>query len=144
MMNQVFRDALYGITRRKATVSEKLMCGGMAGLVGQWVTYPLDTIRRRMQVSAVMETQDSSSETARLHARGSGQQSSARPSSSALRPSMTATLSHLVRTEGFLALFKGFSVNWVKGPISSGIRFTMVELVDTLLSPPPAPARVGR
>ena len=116
MMNQMFRDALSNVTQREATVGEKLLCGGMAGLVGQWVTYPLDTIRRRMQVSSVIVTQDvpQGSTTHRI-------------------PSITATVRHLIRTEGVLALFKGFSINWIKGPVASGIRFTMVEVVDNLL-----------
>lgn len=35
------------------TVSEKLTCGATAGATAQTITYPLDVIRRRMQMSAV-------------------------------------------------------------------------------------------
>lgn len=128
MTNQMFRDALFHITQREATVSEKLLCGGMAGLVGQWVTYPLDTVRRRMQVSSVVATQD--------HNLPFVQQKNMKTSNcqtSNRLPSISSTVRYLIRTEGPLAFFKGFSMNWIKGPVASGIRFTMVEAIDGLL-----------
>jgi hypothetical protein len=35
---------------RPLALPERLLCGVSAGLIGQFVTYPLDTCRRRMQV----------------------------------------------------------------------------------------------
>lgn len=119
MTNQIFRDTLFNFTQTEATVVEKLACGGLAGLVGQWVTYPLDTIRRRMQVHI---------NGVDAFANGIISHSSKIPRS----PSIVATASHLVATEGFMGMFKGFSINWIKGPVSSGIRFTMVDAVDSL------------
>ena len=115
MMNEVLRETaarLRGGQQSTAPVMEKLICGGAAGLVGQWVTYPLDTVRRRMQVA---------------------------PKTSPRSRSIAATVRHLVATEGPMALFKGFAINWVKGPVASGIRFTVVETVDTMLRARSAP-----
>lgn len=35
----------------KKYVTVKLACGSVAGLLGQTLTYPLDVVRRQMQVS---------------------------------------------------------------------------------------------
>lgn len=37
--------------KHKKDIIVKLACGSVAGLIGQTMTYPLDVIRRQMQVS---------------------------------------------------------------------------------------------
>jgi solute carrier family 25 protein 42 len=75
--------------------SETFVCGAVAGLIGQSLTYPLDIIRRRMQVHP-------------LHYRD-----------------MRGTFKTILKNEGVVGgLFKGLSMNWIKGPISVGISFT--------------------
>uniref|UniRef100_A0A1B6DIH9 Solute carrier family 25 member 42 n=1 Tax=Clastoptera arizonana TaxID=38151 RepID=A0A1B6DIH9_9HEMI len=86
-----------------------LLCGGIAGMVGQSTSYPLDIIRRRMQTSAVKGTDE--------HYK-----------------TITSTVISIYREEGFrVGFFKGLSMNWIKGPIAVGISFATYDFTrDTL------------
>ena len=87
----------------------RLLYGAVAGLVGQTASYPLDIVRRRMQ-------------TAGLEACSSPQ------------VSMLQTLLYVVRHEGgVMGLYKGLSMNWIKGPISVTISFNVYELTKSYL-----------
>lgn len=83
------------------SVTTRLACGAAAGTVGQTVAYPLDVIRRRMQMvgwnnAASVITGDGSSKAA-LEYKG-----------------MIDTFRKTVRNEGFRALYKGLVPNSVK------------------------------
>ncbi|KAF2977274.1 hypothetical protein EK904_009155, partial [Melospiza melodia maxima] len=86
---------------------ERLLFGACAGLIGQSASYPLDVVRRRMQTAGVL----------------------GHTYSSILR-----TMQDIVREEGLVrGLYKGLSMNWVKGPIAVGISFTTFDLTQILL-----------
>ncbi|SPQ99867.1 unnamed protein product (mitochondrion) [Plasmodiophora brassicae] len=103
--------------RAKLSHTERMACGGCAGLLAQSASYPLEVIRRRMQVDATFARPDGSSKAA---------------------PSSTAGIVSLARriyeTEGFIGgLYKGLSLNWIKGPIAVGISFTCYDAVQAHL-----------
>eukprot|EP00731_Ephydatia_muelleri_P017801 Em0010g899a len=81
----------------------RLVFGAIAGLFGQTVTYPMDIVRRRMQTEGMA-----------LPVAYEG---------------IVGTLSYVYRTEGIRGLFKGVSMNWVKGPIVVSISFNVYDLV---------------
>ncbi|XP_037362135.1 mitochondrial coenzyme A transporter SLC25A42 isoform X2 [Talpa occidentalis] len=86
---------------------ERMIFGACAGLIGQSASYPLDVVRRRMQTAGV----------------------TGHPRSSILH-----TLHTIVREEGVVrGLYKGLSMNWLKGPIAVGISFTTFDLMQILL-----------
>ncbi|KAG7200990.1 hypothetical protein KM043_003346 [Ampulex compressa] len=86
--------------------STSLLCGGIAGMVGQTSSYPLDIVRRRMQTSAIRGQH--------YHTIGS-------------------TILKIYKEEGIMAFYKGLSMNWVKGPIAVGISFATHDAIrDTL------------
>ncbi|KAM9111829.1 mitochondrial coenzyme A transporter SLC25A42 isoform 1-T1 [Pangshura tecta] len=86
---------------------ERLAFGACAGLIGQSASYPLDVVRRRMQTSGVTG-----------HVYGS----------------ILPTMQEIIREEGLIrGLYKGLSMNWVKGPIAVGISFTTFDLTQILL-----------
>eukprot|EP00759_Apiculatamorpha_spiralis_P002178 PhF_6_TR1080/c0_g1_i1/m.2315/K15085/SLC25A42; solute carrier family 25, member 42 len=76
-----------------------LMGGGLAGVIAQSATYPLDILRRRMQVRSTEYT------------------------------SMSSAFRDILAQEGWRAFYKGLSMNWVKGPIAVGVSFTINDSV---------------
>lgn len=86
---------------------ERLAFGACAGLIGQSASYPLDVVRRRMQTAGVTG-----------HTYGT----------------ILSTMKEIVAEEGVIrGLYKGLSMNWVKGPIAVGISFTTFDLTQILL-----------
>lgn len=86
---------------------ERLAFGACAGLIGQSASYPLDVVRRRMQTAGVTG-----------HTYGT----------------ILSTMKEIVAEEGVIrGLYKGLSMNWVKGPIAVGISFTTFDLSQILL-----------
>ncbi|KAL3844500.1 hypothetical protein ACJIZ3_001903 [Penstemon smallii] len=102
------------------SVTTKLACGAAAGTVGQTVAYPLDVIRRRMQMvgwkdAASVVTGDGKTR-APLEYTG-----------------MVDAFRKTVRHEGFGALYKGLVPNSVKVVPSIAIAFVTYELVKDIL-----------
>lgn len=48
---EMMKLALVRATDEQPSLPTKLGCGGVAGIIGQTLTYPLDVVRRQMQVS---------------------------------------------------------------------------------------------
>lgn len=86
---------------------ERLAFGACAGLIGQSASYPLDVVRRRMQTAGV---------TGHTYS------------------TILGTMREIMSEEGVIrGLYKGLSMNWVKGPIAVGISFTTFDLTQILL-----------
>jgi len=82
------------------------VCGAFAGLSGQFMSYPLEIVRRRMQTATQMGL-------------GANRYTS-----------IAGTLLEVLRREGFFrGWYKGISMNFVKGPISTGISFNTFDFV---------------
>ena len=83
-------------------VTTRLLFGGLAGLFAQSMTYPLDIVRRRIQVTG----------------RSGGYESPWK------------ALFDIARTEGLRGgLYKGVTMNWVKGPVSVAVSFFVNDSV---------------
>lgn len=82
---------------------QRMGFGALAGLLGQSASYPLDVVRRRMQTSEA-------------------------------RLGMTETIMRVIMDPApFKSMYRGLSLNWIKGPISVGISFTTFDLLTKLL-----------
>ncbi|XP_071782120.1 mitochondrial coenzyme A transporter SLC25A42-like [Centroberyx gerrardi] len=86
---------------------ERLAFGACAGLIGQSASYPLDVVRRRMQTAGV---------------------------TGSTYGTILGTMREIVTQEGVVrGLYKGLSMNWVKGPIAVGVSLTTFDLTHSLL-----------
>ncbi|XP_046749197.1 mitochondrial coenzyme A transporter SLC25A42 [Diprion similis] len=94
--------AVYIVESPGLSTMSALICGAVAGMVGQTSSYPLDIVRRRMQTSAI---------------KGGAYQS------------ITTTIVKIYTEEGAFAFFKGLSMNWVKGPVAVGISFATYDMI---------------
>ncbi|EFJ14794.1 hypothetical protein SELMODRAFT_156440 [Selaginella moellendorffii] len=93
----------------------KLACGAVAGLVGQTFTYPLDVVRRQMQVQP---------------APASGTQEKA------FKGTLDA-LSSVVRNQGWKQTFSGVTINYLKIVPSVAIGFVVYDGMKLWLGIPP-------
>jgi len=88
---------------------ERLGAGAVAGLLGQTASYPLDIVRRRMQ-------------TGRQLGRGDKYRS------------VGGTLYTVYRREGvYRGLYKGLSMNLIKGPLAVSIAYTVNDYARLVL-----------
>lgn len=102
---------------RQLSVVTRLGCGAVAGTMGQTVAYPLDVVRRRLQVSGWQGVKDLHSDHGRAIAyRG-----------------MTDCFVRTVREEGMQALFKGLWPNYLKVVPSIAIAFVSYEQIKEML-----------
>ncbi|XP_068599491.1 mitochondrial coenzyme A transporter SLC25A42-like [Brachionichthys hirsutus] len=86
---------------------ERLAFGACAGLIGQSASYPLDVVRRRMQTAGVTGSSYST---------------------------MLVTMREIVAHEGVMrGLYKGLSMNWVKGPVAVGISLSTFDMTQNFL-----------
>ncbi|CAK0786495.1 Mitochondrial adenine nucleotide transporter adnt1 [Coccomyxa viridis] len=96
---------------RELSTLARLACGAIAGTTGQTVAYPLDVVRRRMQMSGWQGAQA-------LHAEGG---------SAIAYKGMMDCLVRTVQEEGVRALFKGLWPNYIKVVPSIAIAFVTYE-----------------
>lgn len=96
----------------KKNILVKLACGSVAGLLGQTFTYPLDVVRRQMQVQ-------------RLLASTSGE----------MRGTF-GSLIMIVQKDGWKQLFSGLSINYLKVVPSVAIGFTAYDVMKAFLRVP--------
>ncbi|OEL21231.1 hypothetical protein BAE44_0017751 [Dichanthelium oligosanthes] len=100
----------------KNSVTLKLSCGAAAGLFGQTLTYPLDVVRRQMQVQSQQQHEHFGC------------------------PRITGTFQGLMvikQTQGWRQLFAGLSLNYIKVVPSVAIGFTAYDTMKHLLKIPP-------
>lgn len=95
---------------RKGIIA-KLGCGSVAGLLGQTITYPLDVVRRQMQVQALS-------------------------SSSLVGRGTFESLVMIAKQQGWRQLFSGLSINYLKVVPSVAIGFTVYDSMKVCLKVP--------
>ncbi|CAL1414186.1 unnamed protein product [Linum trigynum] len=100
--------------KHQKDISVKLVCGSVAGLLGQTFTYPLDVVRRQMQVERLSLSASSNAE---------------------LKGTME-TLVMIAQKQGWKQLFSGLSLNYLKVVPSVAIGFTVYDVMKSCLRVP--------
>ncbi|XP_039043209.1 mitochondrial carrier protein CoAc1-like [Hibiscus syriacus] len=101
---------------QQKSIVMNLSCGAMAGLLGQTFTYPLDVVRRQMQVGSL--------------------QSSTIPGDARFRNTYDG-LTTIVHNQGWRQLFAGLSINYIKIVPSVAIGFAAYDMMKVWLRIPP-------
>ncbi|XP_072997421.1 uncharacterized protein [Typha latifolia] len=97
-----------------SAVFNSLACGSISGIASSTATFPLDLVRRRMQLEGV---------AGRARVYNSG---------------LVGTFGYIVRTEGFRGLYRGILPEYYKVVPSVGIVFMTYEALKSFLSDKPA------
>ncbi|CAH0489834.1 unnamed protein product [Peronospora farinosa] len=92
------------------SVTDTLLCGGTAGIVSSLVTFPIDVVRRRLQISAI-------------HAENAG-----------IRPTATGIATDLIRTQGVSGFYRGLTPELMKVVPMVGITFGTFERLKKVLT----------
>ena len=115
---ETLKDAVVRATgvedERGLSVTTRLGCGAVAGTTGQTIAFPLDVVRRRMQMSGWAGA-------AALHG------ADASHASAVAYKGMVDCFARTVREEGVRALFKGLWPNYIKVVPSIAIAFVSYE-----------------
>lgn len=97
---------------QQKSILMSLSCGGMAALLGQTITYPLDVVKRQMQVENLQD-------------------------GNARHKNTWKGIATIVSQQGWRQLFAGLSVNYLKIVPSTAIGFTAYDLMKVWLHIPP-------
>lgn len=103
-LKKAYRDRYGG----EPTPLPRLASGAIAGLLGQTSSYPLDIVRRRMQTEGMVNM-------IRYHG-------------------ILWTIAFVVEKEGIRGLFKGVTMNWIKGPIAVTVSFNTYDYILKFLT----------
>eukprot|EP00929_Paragymnodinium_shiwhaense_P078220 TRINITY_DN40508_c0_g1_i1.p1 TRINITY_DN40508_c0_g1~~TRINITY_DN40508_c0_g1_i1.p1 ORF type:complete len:176 (-),score=21.44 TRINITY_DN40508_c0_g1_i1:173-700(-) len=105
---ETLKNEYGGELRDSSPRLHKFLCGYVAGFWAEFAVYPLDTIRRRLQASG------RKSEVAAL--------------------GTLQGIAHIWRNEGLArGVFKGISMNLLKGPVATAVSFSVNDLVKEAL-----------
>ncbi|KAJ6865130.1 mitochondrial substrate carrier family protein B-like [Populus alba x Populus x berolinensis] len=97
-----------------STIMVSLACGSLSGIASSTATFPLDLVRRRMQL-------EGAGGRARVYTSG-----------------LFGTFAHIIHTEGFRGMYRGILPEYYKVVPSVGIVFMTYETLKMLLSRIPA------
>lgn len=117
-------DGVAVVGQPRLPVPAMLTFGGIAGIVAQTTTYPLDVVRRRMQVEGLKYRQPPVALGAPHFPDGK------------LPQSTPAALVAIARREGWRVLYAGLSINYMKVVPSTAIGFTLYDYLKSALDLP--------
>ncbi|CAG8610816.1 10557_t:CDS:2 [Cetraspora pellucida] len=99
---EVLRKYFTPVDKTSPPVAQKLLCGALAGSFAQTITYPLDVLRRRMQVTGMKELEYKYNNT-------------------------WDALTQLIKREGIRGLYKGMVPNYLKVAPAISVSFVTYE-----------------
>lgn len=114
VLDSIYRSSV-GLDSKTYSALGSVFAGGFSGLFAKTVIYPLDLMKKRLQVQGFQN-----------HRIGFGKQFVCRGLLDCLR--------HTMKEEGMLGLFKGLSPSLYKAVFSSALHFGAYELICKIIS----------
>ncbi|KAF9376170.1 mitochondrial thiamine pyrophosphate transporter [Podila verticillata] len=113
---------------------EDMFCGAMSGVISKTGVYPLDMVRKRLQIQGSdQQKANASILSSQLGGSGSGVARAASTSVEAVPTTVWKTMVHIVRQEGYLALYKGLLPGVLKAAPASAVTFLIFSQTGALL-----------
>lgn len=110
-----FTELYFHFKQDQLNIFEKFLCGSLSGGFGKTIVYPLDTIRKRLQVQGFEEGRKSLGQTQKYHG-------------------MINCISTMYKNEnGLWAFYKGYVPGMAKAFISSGLYFSLFEFFKLVI-----------
>ena len=114
---------------------EDMTCGALSGVISKTAVYPLDMVRKRLQI------QGSEQQKSIMGSTGSG---ASFGSAAAKAPTtMWRCMVHIVRQEGYLALYKGLLPGILKAAPASAVTFLVFSQTGALIERTRRPQQGG-
>ena len=110
-----FTELYYYHKQENLNIFEKFVCGALSGCLGKTAVYPLDTIRKRLQVQGFEEGRKSLGTTQKYN-------------------NMRHCIVTMYKTEnGLWAFYKGYGPGMAKAFAASGLYFSLFECFKLFL-----------
>lgn len=121
------------------TAATRLGCGAIAGSLGQTVVYPLDTVRRRMQMQPLVQHDPAQSGGASANVRANW------PTEGGpggwRGPLWWRLLVRIVKTEGMRGVFRGITINYIRVVPMVSVSFASYDLLKKAMGVTAAPTK---
>lgn len=127
-LNEQGKREIIHQTGRDLTTIERMVCGALAGLIAQTLTYPIEVTRRRMQTVGLVGNDTAFGSLGAVNT----SKTSKAISSATKPPSMVRTIRDLYLEQGVAGFYKGVTMNWIKGPVAFSISFTAYDSIQKL------------
>ncbi|KAF8924294.1 mitochondrial thiamine pyrophosphate transporter [Dissophora ornata] len=120
---------------------EDILCGAISGIISKTAVYPLDMVRKRMQIQGSEQqranlgvfTSQPSALSATTVSTATGGSAAVKPALEVLPTSAWNCMGHIVRHEGYLALYKGLLPGILKAAPASAVTFLVFSQMGTLV-----------
>ncbi|CAM9901683.1 unnamed protein product [Ectocarpus sp. 4 AP-2014] len=127
-INEQAKHKVAALTGEEPGTFHKLGIGAFAGLIAQSCTYPLEVTRRRMQTHGLIDTHAGVKKVFEMPESGVEMKPYF-----VRRLNIFQTFKAVFKEQGMGGLFKGLSMNWVKGPVGISISFTTFDFLKRQL-----------
>ncbi|KAG0371778.1 mitochondrial thiamine pyrophosphate transporter [Mortierella sp. AD032] len=106
---------------------EDLLCGALSGVISKTGVYPLDMVRKRLQI------QGSEQQKAMATSSVSGTTSGSKAAADKLPTTVWRCMVHIAQREGYLALYKGLLPGLLKAAPASAVTFLVFSQAGALV-----------
>ncbi|KAF9567081.1 mitochondrial thiamine pyrophosphate transporter [Mortierella alpina] len=108
---------------------EDMICGALSGLISKTAVYPLDMVRKRLQIQG----SDQQKVNLGVFTPTSSSTAAVKSSMEALPTTVWSCMTQIVRREGYLALYKGLLPGLLKAAPASAVTFLVFSQAGALV-----------